>query len=362
MDKTALGVPESIKQYMDEVYGGKKPATLPTTPAKSPSVKEIDAMLKNASEKKWTSIKIKGTDEFKEAVWMQSQKYGIAVDGYTPSKEAMKRYLEAQKRHQKGAGLLARFFNKTDAKNNKNPGTLNVHNGYNGPKSKNGKIDDAEFLETRKPSMAVRAILRLNRVLNHPLVQVPLLIGAYCTGPGGCMAYGAVMALKDATIGVIANHERRKDQLEKVKQFTALGLHKEAAAVQGTSRWNYVTPFLKMGSAVALSYAGGFVLGATFGSGAQPHTLGNNLGMAVTKMAVAGALFTASLAVRGKDVRDKRHMLATVAAVGLGTIASCYVGGSQQDYLWGDKGSSFFGGRTDTSLAARLASWKAHVR
>lgn len=366
MAKTAqLGVPDNIRQYMANAYSGqtKQPASNPS----ALSAKQIDALLADAVEKKWTSIKIKGTDDFKEAVWSRAQKLGIAVDGYTPSKEAVARHLSAEKRHKKGAGLLSRFFNKLDPKYNKDPGKLNVHQGYDGPSSKsknfNRRVDrEAEYLKSQKPSMALRALLRVNDIVNHPLVQVPLLVGAFCTGPGGCMAYGALMAAKDAAIGVAFTHQKRKEQLAKVKSFTEAGLYREAARVSGTSRFNYLKPVFRMGAAVALSYAGGFVLGASFGAGAQAHTLGNGLGMLATKIAVAGACLTAATAIKGDDFRSKRHVMATVASIGLGAIGASYVGGAHQDFMWGGQHSAFFGDAAKGDTMARLASWRAHLR
>ncbi|MDF1685064.1 MAG: MobQ family relaxase [Legionellaceae bacterium] len=54
----------------------------------------LAAQLELAQEKvksgEWSSIKLKGTDEFKRRAWLQAQAMGIHVEGYKPSRRAQK--------------------------------------------------------------------------------------------------------------------------------------------------------------------------------------------------------------------------------------------------------------------------------
>lgn len=49
--------------------------------------KTVYAMLDMAQSKGWSSIKLKGTEEFKQKVWLEASLRGIEVKGYTPSEK-----------------------------------------------------------------------------------------------------------------------------------------------------------------------------------------------------------------------------------------------------------------------------------
>lgn len=48
---------------------------------------DVYAMMRAAREKGWDSIKLTGTDEFKEAAWLEAQRQGVGVEGFSPSPE-----------------------------------------------------------------------------------------------------------------------------------------------------------------------------------------------------------------------------------------------------------------------------------
>lgn len=52
---------------------------------KSSSDKIVKSVVDLASEKEWSTINVKGTDEFKKAVWLEARQRGFEVKGYKPT-------------------------------------------------------------------------------------------------------------------------------------------------------------------------------------------------------------------------------------------------------------------------------------
>lgn len=53
--------------------------------AKTSDADDVRAMIELAKAKKWSKIKISGTDEFKKEVWLAASMQGLEVGGYTPN-------------------------------------------------------------------------------------------------------------------------------------------------------------------------------------------------------------------------------------------------------------------------------------
>ena len=56
-----------------------------TISAKTSDADDVRAMIELAKAKKWSKIKISGTDEFKKEVWLVASMQGLEVEGYTPN-------------------------------------------------------------------------------------------------------------------------------------------------------------------------------------------------------------------------------------------------------------------------------------
>jgi len=75
----------------DDFYYRNEPTKLAfqakgeTFKAKDPSVAVATALVEMAQSKGWGSIKVKGTDEFKQQVFEAAMERGLKVEGYTPS-------------------------------------------------------------------------------------------------------------------------------------------------------------------------------------------------------------------------------------------------------------------------------------
>lgn len=68
--------------------------------------KTINAMLDLAESKNWSSIKLKGTEEFKQKAWLEASLRGIEVKGYKPSERDLA-MLEASKAERSVNAVIA---------------------------------------------------------------------------------------------------------------------------------------------------------------------------------------------------------------------------------------------------------------